>query len=173
MVLGQILFLLAALSIAAATVVGIVALLGKVVIDKVMGRPIGPKPAMGSAEWKHQQSGAKVDLGRRSILSERYRQTTDDPVVVMDGDRYRVTRMAGGRFLITQVGEGRRLGTFELSGEGRHQDVLPAADDPANTDLLVQIALLSSFVPREAGRLATATDHDEDDEHGHETAAEH
>jgi hypothetical protein len=158
MVLGQILFLLAALSIAAASVVGIVALLGKIVVDKVRGRPMGPKPAMGSAEWKQQQAGAKVDLGRRSILSERYRQTTDDPVVVMDGDRYRVTRMAGGRFLITQVGEGRRLGTFELSGEGREQDVIPAADDPANNDLLLQIAILSSFVPRDAGRIATRDD---------------
>jgi hypothetical protein len=155
MVLGQILFLLAALAIAAATVVGIVILLGRLVVDKVLGRPTGPKPAVGSAEWKQQQAGAKVDLGRRSILSERYRQSTDEPIVVMNGDRYRVTRMTGGRFLITQVGEGRRLGTFELSGEGRHQDVIPAADDPANSDLLVQIALLSSFVPRDAGRIAT------------------
>ena len=171
MILGQILFLLAALSIAGATVVGIGVTIVKLAADKALGRPIGPKPAVGSSDWRDQQRGAKVDLGRRSILSERYGQTTDDPVVVMDGDRYRVTRMAGGRFLITQVGEGRRLGTFELSGEGRHQDVIPAPDDPGNSDLLVQIALLSSFVPREAGRLATESDHGEPNEpaseHGH------
>jgi hypothetical protein len=109
---------------------------------------------MGSSEWMQHHAGASVDLARRSLLTERYRHTTDDPVVNLGGDRYRVTRMAGGRFLITEVAEGRRVGTFELSGEGRHQDVLPAPDDPANTKLLVQIAVLSSFVRRDAGRLA-------------------
>jgi hypothetical protein len=79
--------------------------------------------------------------------------------------------MAGGRFLVTQVGEGRRIGTFELSGEGRHQDVVPAPDDPANSELLVQIAVLSSFVPRDAGRVAPSIEQPDDTEsamsHGH------
>ncbi|MET0592342.1 MAG: hypothetical protein ABW133_06565 [Polyangiaceae bacterium] len=173
MILGQILFLLAALSIAGASVVGIGFTVVKLVADKIMGHPIGPKPTIGSADWREQQKGGQVDLSRRSILSERYGRTTDDPVVVMEGDRYRVTRMAGGRFLITQVGEGRRIGTFELSGEGRHQEIVPAPDDPANADLLVQIAVLSSFVPREAGRVATPADHDGDGRNDAPSAHEH
>jgi hypothetical protein len=176
MILGQILFLLAALSIAGATVVGLVLGVGNLIVCKLTGQRIGPKPPVGSTEWREQhQASSKVDLSRRSILSERYRHTTDDPVVEMDGDRFRVTRMVGGRFLVTQVSEGRRIGTFELSGEGRKQDVIPAPDDPANTQLLVQIAVLSSLVPRDAGRIAESTEHDDHDENvaAHSAHAEH
>ncbi|HMJ56735.1 MAG TPA: hypothetical protein VK540_31920 [Polyangiaceae bacterium] len=154
MLLGQILFVLAATAIAGATLVGVVLGVGKLVLYKLTGRRFGPKPQMGSNEWMEHESASTVDLTRRSILTERYGRTTDDPVVNLDGDRYRVTRLTGGRFLITQVQEGRRVGTFELTGEGRHQDVLPAPDDPANAKLLVRIAVLSSFVRRDAGRLA-------------------
>jgi hypothetical protein len=161
MILGQILFLLAALAIAGATVVGIGITLVKLAADKALGRPMGPKPAIGSNDWREQQRGEKVDLARRSILTERYGQSTDDPIVGLEGERYRVIRMAGGRFLITEVSEARRIGTFELSGEGRRQDVIPFPDDPGNADLVVQIALLSSFVPRDAGRVATESDHGE------------
>ena len=155
MLLGQILFLLAAVSIFGATAVGLVAGIATLLSHKLTGRPFQPKPHMGSSEWMQHQAGASVDLARRSLLTERYGHTTDDPVVDLDGDRYRITRLSGGRFLITQVGEGRRVGTFELTGDGRHQDVLPAPDDPANAKLLVQIAVLSSFVRRDAGRIAT------------------
>jgi hypothetical protein len=155
MLLGQILFLLAALAIAGATLVGVVLGVGRLVLYKLMGRKLGPKPLMGSSEWMQDAASTKVDLARRSLLTERYRHTPDDPIVDLDGDRYRVTRLSGGRFLITQVEEGRRVGTFELTGEGRHQDVLAAPDDPANAQLLVHIAVLSSYVRRDAGRLAT------------------
>jgi hypothetical protein len=154
MLLGQILFLLAALAIAGATVTGLVLGVGKLVLYKITGRRLDPRPPKGTSEWMQHESGTTVDLTRTSLLTQRYGHTTDDPVVCLDGDRYRVTRMTGGRFLITEVAEGRRVGTFELSGEGRHQDVLPSPDDPANTKLLVQIAVLSSFVRREEGRLA-------------------
>jgi len=155
MILGQILFLLAAVSIAGATLAGVVIGIGRLFFYKLTGRSFQPKPNMGSIEWMQHQAGTSVDLARRSLLTERYGHTTDDPVVDLDGDRYRVTRLSGDRFLITQVEEGRRVGTFELSGNGRHQDVLPAPDDPANAKLLVQIAVLSSFVRRDAGRIAT------------------
>ena len=155
MLLGQILFLLAVLSVVGATAVGIVVAISTLISYKLTGRSLTPRPNMGSSEWMQHQAGTSVDLARRSLLTERYRHTTDDPVVDLGGDRYRVTRLTGGRFLITQVQEGRRVGTFELSGDGRHQDVLPAPDDPANAKLLVQIAVLSSFVRRDAGRLAT------------------
>jgi hypothetical protein len=155
MLLGQILFLLAALAIGGATLVGVVLGVGKLVLYTLTGRQLGPKPPMGSSEWIQHESSTSVDVARRSLLTERYGHTTDDPVVNLDGDRYRVTRLSGGRFLITQVEEGRRVGTFELTGDGRHQDVLPAPDDPANAQLLVQIAVLSSFVRRDAGRIAT------------------
>ena len=154
MLLGQILFLLAAIAIAGATLVGVVLGVGKIVLFALTGKSMGPTPPMGSSEWQKAQVGSTVDVTRRSLLTERYGHTTDDPVVDLEGDRYRVTRMAGGRFLITQVGEGRRVGTFELTGEGRHQDVIPSPDDPANTQLLLHIAVLSSFVRRDAGRLA-------------------
>jgi hypothetical protein len=156
MLLGQILFLLAALAIVAATAVGIVLGIGKLVLYKLTGRRLDPKPRKGSSEWLQHESSTSVDLGRRSLLTQPPGHTTDEPLVDLDGDRYRVTRMSGGRYLITQVAEARRVGTFELSGEGRHQDVLPAPDDPANAQLLVQIAVLSSFVRREEGRLAKA-----------------
>ena len=155
MLLGQILFLLAAFAIGGATLMGVVFGVGKLVLYKLTGRRLGPKPLMGSSEWMQHESSSSVDLRRRSLLTERSAGAPDDPIVDLDGDRYRVTRLAGGRFLITQVTEGRRVGTFELTGEGRHQDVLPAPDDPANAKLLVQIAVLSSFVRRDAGRLAT------------------
>ena len=154
MLLGQILFILAAIAIAGATLVGLVVGVGKLLFFKFTGRALGPKPQMGSSEWIQRESGASVDLTRRSLLTERYGHTTDDPVVDLDGDRYRVTRLAGGRFLITQVEEGRRVGTFELTGDGRRQDVLALPDDPANAKLMVQIAVLSSFVRRNAGRVA-------------------
>jgi hypothetical protein len=156
MLLGQILFVLAALAIAGTTLVGIVLGVGKLVLYKLTGRRLDPKPQMGTSEWMQHESSTSVDLARRSLLTQPYGHTTDDPVVVLDGERYRITRLAGGRFLITQVGEGRRVGVFELTGEGRHQDVLPAPDDPANTKLLLQIAILSSHVRREEGRLAKA-----------------
>jgi len=155
MLLGQILFLFAALAIVGATSVGAVWGVGTLVLYRLTGRRLGPKPLLGSSEWMQYESSTSVDLARRSLLTERYRHTTDDPVVELDGSRYRVTRLSGGRFLITQVQEGRRVGMFELTGEGRHQDVLAAPDDPANAKLLVQIAVLSSFVRRDAGRLAT------------------
>jgi hypothetical protein len=154
MLLGQILFVLAALAIAGATLVGLVFGVGKLVLYKATGRRLDPKPRRGSSEWMQHETATSVDLTRPSLLTQPYRHTTDDPVVDLQGDRYRVTRLAGGRFLITQVSEGRRLGTFELSGEGRHQDVIAAPDDPANAKLLVQIAVLSSLVRREEGRLA-------------------
>jgi len=154
MLLGQILFILAATAIAGATLVGVAVGVGKLLFYKVTGRELGPKPQMGSSEWMQRETGASVDLMRRSLLTERYGHTTDDPVVDLDGDRYRVTRLTRGRFLITQVEEGRRVGTFELTGDGRHQDILAAPDDPANAKLLVQIAVLSSFVRRDAGRTA-------------------
>jgi hypothetical protein len=155
MLLGQMLFVLAAISIVGATAVGLVIGIGTLIFYKLTGRRLQPKPNMGSSEWLQHQAGTSVDLARRSLLTERYRHSTDDPVVDLDGDRYRVTRLSGGRFLITQVQEGRRVGTFELTGDGRHQDVLPAPDDPANAKLLVHIAVLSSFVRRDAGRIAT------------------
>ena len=142
MLLGQILFMLAAFAIGGATLIGVVFGVGKLVLYKLTGRRLGPKPLMGSSEWMQHESSGSVDIGRRSLLTERSAATPDDPIVDLDGDRYRVTRLAGGRFLITQVTEGRRVGTFELTGEGRHQDVLPAPDDPANAKLLVQMRLL-------------------------------
>jgi hypothetical protein len=153
MLLGQILFLLAVIAIAAATFVGVVWGVGRLVFYKLTGRPLGPRPAMGSTEWLRHQGEARVDLARQSLLTEPFRHTTDDPVVDIEGDRYRVTRLRGGRFLITQVGEGRRVGVFELAGEGRHPEILPTPDDPANSQLLVHIAVLSSHVRRDAGRV--------------------
>jgi hypothetical protein len=162
MILGQILFLLAVLAILAGSLVGLGIIVGKVIVYPLLGRPVGPQPALGSTEWAKGQASGHVDVRCPSLLTERYRHTTDDPVVELEGDRYRVTRMAGGRFLITQVQEGRRIGTFELSGEGSHADVIPSPDDPSQQDLLLHVAVLSSHVRRDAGRIVHHRDHDDD-----------
>jgi len=152
MLLGQILFILAAVSIVGATAIGIVAGVTKIVHHKVLGRDLSRRPRVGSHEWMRDESRSSVDVVRKSLLTERHRSTADDPLVNLAGDRYRVTRLASSRFLITHVEEGRRLGTFELAGNGRHQDVVPEPDDPSNAKLLVQIAVLSSLARREDGR---------------------
>lgn len=154
MLLGQILFVLAAISIVGATVIGVVFGVGKLVLYKLTGRALGPTPTVGSSEWAERQSEATVDLGRRSLLTERPECAYDEPVVGLGGDGYRVTRLPGGRFLVTEVAEGRRVGTFELAGEGRKQNVVPEADDPSNTKLLVQVAVLASHMRRSDNRVA-------------------
>jgi len=146
MLLGEILFVLAALTIAGATAVGIVFGVARLVVFKIAGRELGPMPEPGSADWVAGAQGATVDLGQESLLTSRSRRITRDPVVSLAGVRYRVTKLGGGRFLVTQVDEGKRVGTFELDGEGRHQQVSAEADDPAQSKLVVQIALLSSLV---------------------------
>jgi hypothetical protein len=150
MLLGQILFILAALGIAGATAVGLVYGIVKVVLYKITGRALKPLPEPGSSEWLLTDTLTRVDMARPSLLTERTPRTTRDPVVSIASDRYRVTRLNESRFLVTHVAEGRRLGTFELDGNGRFQEVLPQPDDPANAKLLVQIAVVSSFVRRTA-----------------------
>jgi hypothetical protein len=150
MLLGQILFILAALAIAGAVGVGLVYGLGKILFYTLSGRSLKPAPEPGSPDWLMTETLTKVDTARKSLLTEREPRTPRDPVVSLAGDRYRVTRLGEARFLVTQVAEGRRVGTFDLDGNGRFQEVIPAADDPANSKLLVQIAVVSSFVRRSA-----------------------
>jgi hypothetical protein len=150
MLLGQILFILAALGIAGATCVGLLYGIFKLVLYKLTGRALKPLPEPGSSEWLLTDTLTRVDMARPSLLTERSPSTTRDPVVSIASDRYRVTRLDAARFLVTHVGEGRRLGTFELDGNGRFQEVLPQPDDPTNAKLLVQIAVVSSFVRRSA-----------------------
>jgi hypothetical protein len=149
MLLGQILFILAALAIAS-TAAGLVYGLAKIVLYKLGGRDLKPLPEPGSSEWLLTDTLTRVDTARKSLLTEHDQRTANDPVVNVAGNRYRVTRLSETRFLVTQVAEGRRLGTFELDGNGRFQEVLPLPDDPANAKLLVQIAVVSSFVRRSA-----------------------
>ncbi len=150
MVLGQILFILAALAIVAGIFVGLVYGLGKLVLYKLSGRDLKPQPEPGSSAWLLTDTLTKVDTARKSLLTEREQRTANDPMVTIGRDRYRVTRLAETRFLVTHVVEGRRLGTFELDGNGRFQEVTPHPDDPANSKLLLQIAVVSSFVRRSA-----------------------
>ena len=150
MLLGQILFVLAVLAIAAATAVGIVYGLAKIVLYKLSGRSLKPLPEPGSNEWLLTDTLTRVDMARKSLLTEREQRTSRDPVVKLGADRYRVTRLGETRFLVTHVAEGRRLGTFELDGNGRFQEVLPLPDDPANARLVQQIAVVSSFLRRSA-----------------------
>lgn len=150
MVLGQILFILAALAIVVAIGVGLVYGIGKIVLFKLTGRNLKPLPEPGSSAWLLTETLTRVDMARKSLLTEREERTSKDPVVSMGRDRYRVTRLGEARFLVTQIAEGRRIGTFELDGNGRFQEVLPSPDDPANSKLLLQIAVVSSFVRRSA-----------------------
>ena len=150
MLLGQILFILAVLAVAGATAVGLVYGLAKIVLYKLSGRDLKPQPEPGSSEWLLTTTLTRVDMSRKSLLTEREQRSARDPVVNISGDRYRVTRLNDARFLVTQVAEGRRLGMFELDGNGRFQEVLPLPDDPSNAKLLRHIAVVSSCVRRSA-----------------------
>jgi hypothetical protein len=145
MLLGQILFILAALTIAGATAVGLVYGIAKLIIYKLLGRELGPVPEPGSPDWKIADTEATVDLSKESLLSQRRGRSTKDPVVNLAGVRYRVTRLSSSRFLVTHLEEAKRLGTFELEGEGRHQQIIPEPDDPAQRMLILRIAVLSSL----------------------------
>jgi hypothetical protein len=154
MLLGQLLFLVAALSIVGATAVGVVLGVGKIVLYKFTGRKFGPLPEKGSSEWRQHDAGAKVDLAQQSLLTEGVRRTTDDPVVVLEDERYRVIRLGPAQFLVSQVSEARRVGTFELVGEGRYRDVVAAADDTSAEKLVRDVAKLASITRRSDGRVA-------------------
>src|SRR6266536_6008698 len=110
MLLGQILFILAALSIAVATGVGLVLGIGKLVIYKVLGHDLAPQPEPGTKEWVLPEGPTTVDVARKSLLTERQRRGgAADPVVEVGGHGYRVTRLDPLRFLVTSVDEGRRI----------------------------------------------------------------
>jgi len=146
MLIGQLLFLAAALSIGFGTVLGVLTLLVRVVAFKARGRDLAPQPEPGSVEWAGVDRGSIVDTSAPSLINEQRGRTTKDPVVNLAGVRYRVTRLGATRFLVTRASDGTRVGTFELDGEGRYQQVLPEPDDPAQAKLIVQIAVLSSLV---------------------------
>ncbi|SRR5258705_6904171 len=146
MLLGEILFVLAALTIAGSTAVGLVYGITKLVVYAVLGKDLGPLPEPGSADWKIPDADATVDLSKESLLSERRGRTTRDPVVNLAGVRYRVTRLGASRFLVTHADEAKRLGTFELEGDGASQRVVSQPDDPAQALLITRIAVLASLV---------------------------
>jgi hypothetical protein len=146
MLLGEILFVLAALTIAGSTAVGLVYGIAKLVTFTVLGKDLGPQPEPGSADWKIPDRDATVDLSKESLLTQRRGHSTKDPVVNLAGVRYRVTRLGASRFLVTHAEEAKRLGTFELDGEGAEQHVLPHPDDPAQALLITRIAVLASLV---------------------------
>jgi hypothetical protein len=146
MLLGEILFVLAALTIAGATFVGLVYGIAKLVVFKVLGKDLGPLPEPGSVDWKIPEADATVDLSQESLLTMRRGRSTKDPVVNLAGVRYRVTRLGGSRFLVTHAEEAKRLGTFELEGDGTAQRVVSQPDDPAQALLITRIAVLASLV---------------------------
>jgi hypothetical protein len=145
MLLGQILFVLAALVIVGATAAGLVYGLGTLVVFKALGRDLGPLAEPGSSDWG-VQAGATVDLSRESLLTERRGRTTKDPVVNLAGVRFRVTRLEASRFLVTRADDANRVGTFELDGDGPEQTVVPEPDDPADAMLVTRVAVLASLV---------------------------
>jgi len=145
MLLGQILFVLAAVVIAGTTAAGLVYGIGKLVVFQALGRDLGPLAEPGSADWS-VDAGATVDLAGESLLTQRRGRTTRDPVVNLTGVRYRVTRLGGSRFLVTRADDANRVGTFELDGEGTQQTVIPQPDDPADALLVTRVAVLASLV---------------------------
>ena len=161
MLLGQLLFLIAAFSIVGATLIGLVTGVGKLVYYKATGRSLAPVPEIGSSDWRKSTASDRVDLGKRSLLTEGVQRSADDPVVMLEGERYRIVRLGRDEFLVTQVTEGRRVGPFELSGEGRYRNVVASPDEPANEKLLVDIALMASLVNRADGRVAVGPDEHE------------
>src|SRR5882672_11510931 len=108
MLLGELLFVLAALTIVGSVASGIVYGIARLVVSKALGRDTSPQPEPGSTDWALAASGATVDLANESLLTERRGRTTKDPVVTLSGVRYRVTRLGSSRFLITHADEGKR-----------------------------------------------------------------
>jgi hypothetical protein len=145
MLAGQILFVLAALTIAGATAAGVVFGIVRLAVFKVLGKDLGARPEPGSHDWALAESPTTVDMSKESLLTSRRRRNSKDPVVNLAGVRYRVTRLSSSRFLVTHLEEAKRLGTFELEGEGRHQQIIAEPDDPAQRMLIVRIAVLSSL----------------------------
>jgi hypothetical protein len=92
-----------------------------------------------------EESAATVDTSVKSLLTQRPRQTPRDPIVNLAGAAYRVTRLGGSRFLVTQLDEGRRVGIFALEGDGRRQQVVSEPDDPTQAKLIVQVAVLAGL----------------------------
>src|SRR5262249_7809704 len=140
MLLGEILFVLAAFTIAGSTAIGLVYGIAKLVVYKVLGKDLGPLPEPGSADWKIPEADATVDLSKESLLTQRRGRSTKDPVVNLAGVRYRVTRLGASRFLVTHADEAKRLGIFELDGDGLEQWVVSQPDDPAQALLITRIA---------------------------------
>jgi hypothetical protein len=145
MLLGQILFILAAFTIAGATSLGLIVGVVRMTVFRALGRRVGPAHAPGSPGWMLEEAATTVDTSTKSLLTERRRQTPRDPIVNLAGSAYRVTRLLPTRFLVTELEEGRRVGIFELDGEGRRQQVISEPDDPANSRLIVQVAVLASL----------------------------
>jgi len=146
MLLGEILFVLAALTIAGSTAVGLVYGIARLVVFKVLGKELGPLPEPGSTDWKIPDADATVDLSKESLLTARRGRSTKDPVVNLAGVRYRVTRLGASRFLVTHAEEAKRLGVFELEGDGPEQRIVSLPDDPAQALLITRIAVLASLV---------------------------
>ena len=71
MLLGQILFVLAALTIAGATAFGVVYGIVRLVTFRILGKELGPRPEPGSADWTLAPPDATVDLGKPSLLTEK------------------------------------------------------------------------------------------------------
>src|SRR5258706_10846916 len=120
MLIGQLLFIAAALSIGFGAMLGVGLLLARIVAFKLQGRDLAAQPEPGSPEWASVDRGATVDTAAPSLITGRRGRTTKDPVVNLAGVRYRVTRLAPSRFLVTRASEGTRVGTFELDGDGRY-----------------------------------------------------
>jgi hypothetical protein len=150
MLLGQILFVLAALTIAGATAVGVVLGIARLVVFKATGRDLKPQPVPGAPDWAVPEGPPVVDLSKESLLTRRAHRTTKDPTVELAGVRYRVTRLGESRFLVTHADEAKRLGAFELDGDGERQQVIAEPDDPAHRMLIVRVAVLASLTRLDA-----------------------
>ena len=150
MLFGEMLFVLAVLSVAGATSVGIVVGVLRLILFKIQGRDLRPRSLPGSDAWLAEPMSPHVDTSRKSLLTERVARTSRDPLVRVGDGRYRVTRLGASRYLVTEVEESRRVGTFDLDGSGREQEVIPEPEEPANARLLVQVAVLASLSRRNA-----------------------
>src|SRR3954465_4319699 len=102
MLLGQILFILAAFTIAGATSLGLIVGVVRMTVFRALGRRVGPAHAPGSPGWMLEEAATTADTSTKSLLTERRRQTPRDPIVNLAGSAYRVTRLLPTRFLVTE-----------------------------------------------------------------------
>jgi hypothetical protein len=140
--MGTLLFILAALAIVLAPLIGLAWGPGRMLMYRLRSRDLAPRVDTSAAPITTETT---IDFPAPSLLTSRpTKGGAPEPYVCIDGADYRVTRVDASRYLVTERRESRRLGFFELVTDTDHAEIVPEPDDPANGFLLVRIAVAAA-----------------------------